>query len=185
MLARSLRLIAALLIITCLSCNSGQPLETTLENHKKLAAALKESEDCLLYEGMPHQMYEANALQKEIAAKKTIIRDSFNFYQQPLAWKGGDEKLVEKLISDSASFSPFQGEKKCGGFHPDYCLEWQTAAGAYSVLLCFGCGEVKVLGPNLAARWDLANDAAEKLQNALKPYRTNRPAPDPNMPGQQ
>jgi hypothetical protein len=185
MAGKVLFLVAALFVISCSSGHrsSGHRLETTLENHNTLATAVQESGKCILFEGLPHQLYEKNVLEKELKTKQTILREGFYFYEQPLAMSNADVKLVTDLFSDLDSFTPWPGEKKCGGFHPDYCLEWATTAGACRSQICFGCGEVKVFGRDIQARWDLTNGAREKLKSILVHYRTNRPPPDSNMPG--
>jgi hypothetical protein len=43
------------------------------------------------------------------------------------------------------------------------------------VLICFGCGEVRVYGPESALLCDMPRETADKLQATLKRYRKNRP----------
>jgi hypothetical protein len=73
------------------------------------------------------------------------------------------------------------GEKKCGGFHPDYAVEWSVGRDRYRALICFGCEEVKLFGPALESRNDLDRTAYKRLEELLKPYQKNRPAFAPDQ----
>ncbi len=76
-------------------------------------------------------------------------------------------------MDSSATYKEFSGEKKCGGFHPDFAVEWQIGTAKYQALICFGCGEVKLFGPGYESRYDFHSETIEKI---LKKYNKNRPA---------
>ena len=46
-------------------------------------------------------------------------------------------------------------EKKCGGFHADFVIEWYRGQERYQAFICFGCCELKLLGPGINVLYDL------------------------------
>jgi hypothetical protein len=84
------------------------------------------------------------------------------------------KKLLTLLGSDGTLLT-FSGEKKCGGFHADYALTWKVAGVEYAALFCFGCGEVKLFGPQQEFRYDIGEE--DSLTRILKHYVRNRPKP--------
>ena len=79
------------------------------------------------------------------------------------------------LLGDPAAFKPFTIEKPCGGFHPDYAVDFRRGTAKIRMLICFGCGEVKVFSQQAESRLDLSAEASQKLAEILKGYRKNRP----------
>jgi hypothetical protein len=85
-------------------------------------------------------------------------------------------RRLTQVLSDAESLQRFGGEKKCGGFHPDYAIEWVRGADRYQAQICFGCGEAKLFGPGIDSRHTLSAGAATQLKDVLATYRRNRPA---------
>jgi hypothetical protein len=129
----------------------------------------------VVYEGLPHQTYERELLEEEKRTKATVTLHDFPFYREPLDLTEEGAKALRGLLGDARTFEPFAGEKTCGGFHPDYAVEWSHEGQTTQYQLCFGCGEVKVYGPGGEFRFDLRADARERLTRLLRPYRKNRP----------
>jgi hypothetical protein len=142
---------------------------------RAVLATIGRAEKLTLFEGLPHPMYEAKQLDSEKKSKPTIELDGFHFYKEPLDLKGDDARMLGDLLGRSDTFEPFLGEKKCGGFHPDYAVEWTAGGTVYRYLVCFGCGEVKVHGSDGDSRFNIAIEARKRLETILKPYRENRP----------
>jgi hypothetical protein len=153
------------LLLAFSGCSGRHPDTTTL----------KQADRLVLYEGLPHQMYESQALEAEKKAKPTVTLHGFSFYRETLEVKAGDDQRLKTLMSDPGSFEAFSGEKRCGGFHPDYAVEWSAGGQVYQALLCFGCWEVKIYGPKGEAIYDIRGDARDQLKALLEPYRKNRP----------
>jgi hypothetical protein len=135
-----------------------------------------QAEALVLHEGLPHQMFESDLLQEELRTKAVERLDGYPFYREPLALAAEDAKRLSRILGDPATYKPFSGEKLCGGFHPDYAVEWHVGSDRYLVLICFGCHEAKRSGPGLKTRDDLAYAAYNELQALLKGCRKNRPA---------
>jgi hypothetical protein len=149
-----------------LSGCSGAPPET---------ATLKQAGRLVLYEGLPHPMYEAQALAAEKKAKPTVTLHGFPFYRETLDLKPGDRERLEAMLSDRHTFSAYSGEKKCGGFHPDYAIEWSASGQTYQALICFGCFEAKIYGPKGGTTYDVGSGVQNRFKELLTPYRKNRP----------
>lgn len=141
-----------------------------------LGETLPQAEGLVLYEGLPHQMYEEDAYRAEVSSAKTIQLAGYPFYQTPLTLRGEDLKSLRAMLEDGDLLDEFTGEKKCGGFHPDYAVEWSSGGETFRVFLCFGCGEALVEGPRgKVERYDLVRGKREGLIELLKKQRKNRP----------
>jgi hypothetical protein len=165
---RHLLEVAVLIVHVCLispGCFGPRPETMTL----------KQADRLVLYEGLPHQYYERKALESEQKSKPTVILHGFTFYRETLELRAGDGDRLKALLGDPSSFSPYSGEKKCGGFHPDYAVEWSAGGQVYRTLICFGCFEAKVYGPSGGTTYDVGLDVQEHFKALLEPYRKNRP----------
>lgn len=145
------------------------------DSDEKFAAAIAGADRMTLHEGLPHPRFERELLESERRSKPVRELDGDPFYQAPLAPSAADAERLTQLLSDPATFKRFSGEGNCGGFHPDYAIEWQKGSRSYRALLCFGCGEAKLLGPGLDQRYELAKLARSELHALLGSYRQNRP----------
>jgi hypothetical protein len=159
---------AVLAVVLCLfgSGCSGLLPETT---------SLKQADRMVLYEGLPHQMYEPKALEAEKKAKPTVTLHHFPFYREPLELKADEDQRLRALLGDPASFDLYSGEKRCGGFHPDYAVEWSAGGQAYQALVCLGCWEIKIYGPKGETIYDIRNDARNQLKPLFDSLHNNRP----------
>lgn len=130
-----------------------------------------------LYEGLPHQHFEKQALEKELASKATVQLREFPFYKETLALSEADDRALREIVNAGGTFATLVKAKKCGGFHPDYCVEWRgDDESDYGMLVCFGCHEAELYSPGETVRFDIQGAAYAQLGSILKPYRKNRPA---------
>jgi hypothetical protein len=148
---------------------------TQFDENKSLFAAIYNADQLVLYEGLPHQRNEAILFKQEEQRKDTATLHSFLFYRAPLEISAEDKVKLKGLLGEAESFEPWRGEKKCGGFHPDYLAEWRVGDTIYRFLICFGCHEVKVYGPDKSLRCDIRGEACKQLEELLKKHRKNRP----------
>jgi hypothetical protein len=132
-------------------------------------------------EGLPHPMYEEETFQEELRTKPTIQLSGFPFYREPLDLKPEDIRALRGLLGDRSTYRPYSGEKKCGGFHPDYAVEWSAQGRVYRCLICFGCFEARFEGPQGESylhdlrREVHGREVRMRLLDVLKVYRKNRP----------
>jgi hypothetical protein len=162
-----------LTMASIVACSTNQPPVVPSPNPEKI----------VLYEGLPRQDYEAESFAKE-SKKPTIIKGGFPFYEEPLTIKEDDARTLGKILAHADTFRPFGGEKKCGGFHPDYAIVATSKGEETTYLICFGCGEAKVFRPDGSeTRYDLGRDPTNPpFHTILKSYQKNRPTPI-NLPG--
>lgn len=132
----------------------------------------------VIREGLPHPTMEAKAFEAEKSGPKAKVEvGGYPLYQAPLVVEGPDRRGLLAILNDPASYRPFSGEKRCGGFHPDYAVEWPVEGKARTLLICFGCDEVKLVAAGRTDRLDLAPGAGAKLRRLLDAHRANRPTP--------
>src|SRR5262249_40015520 len=135
-----------------------------------LTEAIRRADKVVLYEGLPHQFFEKKLLEEERRTKAVEELNGYPFYKEPLALTEQDAGRLCELLGDPAIYQPWKGEKLCGGFHPDYAVEWHVGAKRYRALLCFGCGEFLLGGPGFEARYEMDKAAGEILVELLKGY---------------
>ena len=169
----SLESVAVIVGLFLLSGCSGAPESVTIAHAERLT----------LYEGLPHQYYETASLEAEKKAKPTITMHGFPFYRETLELTMGDEQKLKAILGDGRLFEVHTADAKCGGFHPDYAVEWAAGGRTYQCLICFGCGEVAIHGSTHGSRYDIKRDTREQLKNILGPLRKNRPPHDFFGPG--
>jgi hypothetical protein len=130
---------------------------------------IADAERLVLYEGMPHQGNE-KALAKALQEHRSIKRHGFDFYDAQIPVRDEAVKEFRKLFSDPKSYRTYGGSKRCGGYHPDWCLEWTTEGAIYRVLPCFGCGEFQLFGPKNQLYADMGFEIEEKLEATFRAY---------------
>jgi len=135
------------------------------------------ADQVVVYEGLPHQMHERELRQHELASGNVVRMEGVPFYAAEIAPTSEDAATLARIVSDPASFAPYGGYKSCGGFHPDFLVEWRTGPeGTPTRLhLCFGCLEMKAYGPGGEVHVEIAEAAARELLLTLKKYGDNRP----------
>jgi hypothetical protein len=78
---------------------------------------------------------------------------------------------ISKWFGDPETFRDWRGEKKCGGFHPDYTVEWKKGAESVAVLICLSCHEIKAYLGRRAVRLDVNTKAYNHVRQLLAPSR--------------
>jgi hypothetical protein len=143
------------------------------------AEAVRRANGVVLYEGLPHQLFEKRLLEEERRTKAVVEWGGYPFYQEPLALSARDAQRLAEVLGDPAAYQPWKGEKLCGGFHPDYAVEWHVGARRYRALICLGCGEFMLSGGWGWSRFEMDRAAGEALVEFLPGYRKNRPRGEP------
>jgi hypothetical protein len=164
---RRLLLLLALPALLSAGCGGGS-----------FTSAVKGAEPATLYEGLPHPMFEEEAFKREQAAGAAREMHGYAFYRDPLPFTADEAKEITRVLADPALYKSFTGEKKCGGFHPDYLVEWRLGGEVYHALFCFTCEEAKLFGPSIESRHDLAGVEAVKRVLAGH-HRSRSPAGPP------
>jgi hypothetical protein len=179
---------AALLLVLVSAiggCDSGEkavgggrtePLAAFLHNVQSASSPT-------LYEGLPHQVWESDALKEELARKRTVKLHGFSFYDETWVIEPQIATTLKAVLTQAGALrAPPTGvvsEKQCGGFHPDYAIRWTADGRTYEVLICLGCEEAWCYGQDGELRCDISEAALRELKAALTPYQRNRPRKQP------
>jgi hypothetical protein len=107
-------------------CGERTGADSQVEPNKSLIAAIRDADELVLYEGLPHQGNERELFNREKQRTDTLTLQDYPFYNEPLNVSDDEKKALRALLGDEQSFTQWRGEKKCGGFHPDYLAEWQV-----------------------------------------------------------
>ena len=153
----------------------GEKPEIFEKNIQPLVVGIGKAKNVSLYEALPHQYFEKKLLAKELKTEKSVKLHAFPFYDGAITPSDDDVKKLAALCGDLKTFGRYRGPKSCGGYHPDWCVEWKDGEDVYRVLICFGCHEARVYGPKNDVYSDLEDNALKKLVEVLTPYRKKRP----------
>lgn len=148
-------------------------------SEQAFADGVRRAQKVVLYEGLPHQRFESQLLEKERRTKAVQELNGFLFYKVALELKEGDAKHLTEVFGNPSQLGRIPDprfQKACGGFHPDYAVEWHQGAKRFRALICFGCADARLYGPALSAAYDLDANVDKNLGSILKGYRKNRPA---------
>jgi hypothetical protein len=161
--------VVLLLSITLTACG-GEPKapSTDFANYKPLADAIAKAGKVVLYEGLPGE-WSTDKPREE----KTVQLHGYTLYEKQLVLSDETAKKLTALFCAEATFKKWGGLKKCGGFHPDFCVEWRNGEDVYQVLICFGCHEVKCYGPKQELYCDIQEDAYKQFTAILTPLNTD------------
>jgi hypothetical protein len=177
-------ILALPLLIDASGCNSESrhPIDPRLgltaddlSGFRPISDGVARASSLRLYEGLPHQMWEKDQYDHELATKKSVQLHDYPFYERTLAVSQSDREELRRSTASAETYFTFSGEKPCGGYHPDYCLEWIDGENSYELLICLGCEEMKLFGPTQQLRVDIRRDAAKRLKTILSQYRDQRP----------
>ena len=169
---RAISLLASALLVGSLSAK--QPAPASEEASSKIRKAMAEAATVTVYEGLPHQMFEPDLLAAESKRKDTEKIGSFRFYTPSVA--ATNSEVLKRILSSSDTIQVFGGEKLCGGFHPDYVVQWSGEDGSrFFAHICFGCHEIIYSDGKNEYRYDFENEPFKKLMKELAPYAKKRP----------
>lgn len=152
----------------------GETPERFEKQIKPLVAGIRMAKRLVVYEGLPHQRHK-EVVAKELKDKKTVKFHDFHFYAETVAIDKEDAKTLTALCGELKTFGRYEGAKFCGGYHPDWCLEFKNGDDVYQVLICFGCHEARLYGPNHDVFSDLDSAAVKELEAILSPLHKNVP----------
>jgi hypothetical protein len=111
-----------------------------------LSASMARADELTLFEGLPRG---SDDLLNEIKSNHATIEiDGWSFYEKPRELSPAVEYQLRKTLMDYTAFEPYGGPKFCGGFHPDFAVQWSDGDKKYSALVCLTCFEVNYILPN-------------------------------------
>lgn len=171
-------LCAAAVFWSPLTVAQAAPLSGAARKHfDAISIGIREATGVTLFEGLPHQMFERESRASELKTKETIQLHGFPFYKRALPLSAEDAGALRSLLSNAETYEAFGGEKRCGGFHPDYSIAWEKGGQMFRVLVCFGCHEFKLFGTGHELRTDANDKVMKNVEAILRKYHAQRPKP--------
>ena len=166
---KALTLILVTLTSLIVSCSDGNDDHAKPNSTAKLRGSITQANRIFVYEGLPRRMSDPALLKAEKERKDIVKIADYPFYTPQVEILGLPAAELKNFITDSKNFRPFSVEKECGGFHPDYAVTWSLSEKNYSILVCYGCGEVKIVDENKVYRHDAR--ITEELKKLFSPFR--------------
>ena len=84
-----------------------------------IRASLEKTEQIYVFEGLPHQR-DSELLKTESKREDTTSIGGFRFYTPKVRARGEIASELRKTVRSAQSYTQWTGQKRCGGFHPDY-----------------------------------------------------------------
>jgi len=136
--------------------------------------SLKKTDDLFVYEGLPHPGRENPSFEKE--RKRDDVRqiDGHWFYDAKVKASGESRDRLMNLLFDESGFSvpdPNVPPKDCGPFHPDYAIYWSSDGAENYLMICYTCGEAKLIREGKATTYEVYSN----WQEVLSEFQSKRP----------
>ena len=138
-------------------------------------SSLKPTSTFTGYEGLPHQLREADLLAEEKKRADVTTIGGFPFYTPGVIAKAAQAPKFRKLLGDSSRYTLPNGvPRDCGPFHPDFAVEWKDGPQVHRFLVCFSCSEVRYLNGTSEENLDLRGN--NDWKSLLSAFSSKRPA---------
>jgi hypothetical protein len=89
-----------------------------IQNLAALATAAR-ALSLTLYEGLPHQAFDTEQYQNELATEKTVVLHVYPFYGRALAVSESDREELRRLSASAEAYCSLSDGKPRGGYRPD------------------------------------------------------------------
>ena len=136
--------------------------------------SLKKTDDLFVYEGLPHPGRENPSFEKE--RKRDDVRqiDGHWFYDAKVKVTGDTRDRMMNLLFDESGFGVpglNAPQKDCGPFHPDYAIYWSSDGAENYLMICYTCGEAKLIREGKARTYEVYSN----WQEVLAEFKSKRP----------
>ena len=154
---------------------NGDTQEHFNQNIGPLVDGIAKANVVSVYEGIARQLTEQEEIERGLIHRKTVMRHGFSFYEAAIPAVETDAAKLTALFSGTKTLSKYTGPQFCGGFHPDWCVEFNAGDDIYRVLICFGCREARLYGPTNEVFTDFETATYNDLIDILEPLPRERP----------
>src|SRR5262245_18866916 len=113
----------AAILTGCSTRSANDRMSTNPESVRHVLESVRRADLLILFEGLPHPLYEHSHLAEEMKLKEPVTLHDHPFYKSAIEPSPEAQTTLRELLGNVASFEPFHGPKACGGFHPDWCVE--------------------------------------------------------------
>ena len=136
--------------------------------------SLKKTDDLYVYEGLPHPGREKTYVEKERKREDLRQIKGHWFYEPKVKASGETRDRLMNLLFDESGFSvpgPNDPQKDCGPFHPDYAIAWKPEGEENYLMICYTCGEAKLISEGKTVTYEVYSN----LQEVLSEFQSKRP----------
>jgi hypothetical protein len=133
----------------------------------RLAAEIGRAKTLTIFRGHSRRFDAAKATAEQ-GRRPSFTRLGQWFFADPLSAPPETVAALRGALLDGI-VTPKQPAsiKLCGGFHADFLLRWEGPGGTTEAQVCFGCHEVKIVGPGGALYADVAAEQVKALRALL------------------
>ena len=138
--------------------------------------SLKKTDELFVYEGLPHPLREFASFEKEKKREDVRQIDGHWFYDAKVKATGNTRDQMMNLLFEESGFrvpGPNVPPKDCGPFHPDYAIAWKSDGEENYLMICYTCGEAKLIREGKTTTYDLG--VYKDWQKVLSEFQSNRP----------
>ena len=138
--------------------------------------SLKKTDELFVYEGLPHPLREFASFEKEKKREDVRQIDGHWFYDAKVKATGNTRDQMMNLLFEESGFrvpGPNVPPKDCGSFHPDYAIAWKSDGEENYLMICYTCGEAKLIREGKTTTYDLG--VYKDWQKVLSEFQSNRP----------
>lgn len=136
--------------------------------------SLKKTDDLYVYEGLPHPGRENPSFEKERKREDVRQIEGHWFYEPKVKASGEIRDRLMNLLFDESGFSVpglNAPQKDCGPFHPDYAIAWKPEGEENFLMICYTCGEAKLIREGKTVTYEVYSN----LQEVLSEFQSKRP----------
>jgi hypothetical protein len=156
-----------LFLVTAIRSEEKDP-STDMANLKPLSAGIEKAGALKVYIGVSRIPTAPLPPGAKVPEEKTVKVRGYKFHEKTYAAGEKESTQLKALVGNEKNFSKWLGPKPCGGFHPNYCLEWKDGEKVYEVFLCYGCEEAKIFGPNADLYVNTARETLKAFSEVLE-----------------
>lgn len=140
------------------------------QNSLELRSTINSAREVFIYEGNMRGLYFSG---KDMFKWATI--NNYKFMTPKQSVNTQQIAQLQNLIGSNMYFQNYRGAKLCGGFRPDYMIEWHVEKNPVQLMLCNGCHEIIISHKNQWFKHDYANaEKAKEIKAILAQFDIGR-----------
>ena len=167
--------IPTITLLTTLTLFAHPHEDLPVDASEEARQALAKAKTFTLAEGLPHPSKESDLFTTQAQRKDTQQITGFFFYKPDQKIDPGTTDKLRQIIANSDNLTEWKEHKTCGGFHPDWSLNWRRGWSKDRALICFSCEEIIYISGDYQLRYNLTPTAAKQLKSLLNPFKAKRP----------
>lgn len=164
------------LVLVCSSLSAEGPERVVGRRPPDLNTRFERATAVRVFEGLPSDFQRLIPAQGTTGP--TFDVSGYPFYEGALTVIPADQEALIRTARNGDTWREYGGAKACGGFHPDYLVEWTEGENVLGrALICFGCHEALWLIGDQKQVVDITEGGVAELRGQLVKYRRHRVLP--------